>query len=85
MEFIKKIYERAKKVKKKILLPEGEERRVLEAVGVILKRKICIPVIIGNPGNISKISKSEGIDLKDIEIIDPAKYKNLEKYIDKKT
>lgn len=82
MEFIEKIYDRAKKVKKKIVLPEGEEKRVLKAVEIILEHDICIPTIIGNPDNILKISKSEGIDLKDVEILDPRKYKNLEKYVE---
>ena len=81
MEFINKIYESAKHAKKKILLPEGEEPRVLKAVDIILKKGICIPALIGNPDNISKIAKKEGIDLKSVEIIDNKNYKNLDKYI----
>lgn len=81
MQFLDTIYERAKKAKKKILLPEGEEVRVLKAVDVILKKGICIPALIGDPANILKISKRENIDLKDVEIIDNKKYKNLDRYI----
>jgi phosphate acetyltransferase len=81
MEFIEKIYERARKVKKRILLPEGEEPRVLKAVDSILKHDICFPVVIGNADKISTITKKEDIDLKTIEIIDNKKYKELEKYI----
>ncbi len=81
MEFIEKIYERAKKVKKKILLTEGEEIRVLKAVDSILKRQICLPVLIGNPDKILKIAKAEAIDLKAAEIIDRGKYPDLDKYV----
>jgi len=81
MEFLDTIYERAKKNKKKILLPEGEEVRVLKAVDIILKKGICIPTLIGDPVNISKISKRENIDLKDTEIIDNKKYKDLDKFV----
>ncbi|MFC1624490.1 phosphate acyltransferase, partial [Candidatus Omnitrophota bacterium] len=81
MDFIDKIYEQARKVKKKILLPEGEERRVLKAVGAILKRDICFPVLIGDPDKVLKISKDEGVDLKDIEIIDRKNYKRFDEYV----
>ena len=81
MEFIDKIYEGAKKARKKILLPEGEEIRVLKAVDIILKKEICVPTLIGDPGRILKIARSEGIDLRNVEIIDRQKYKNLDKYI----
>jgi len=81
MEFINKIYESAKKAKKKILLPEGEELRVLKAVDIILKKEIASLAVIGNPDNISKIAKKDAIDLKGVEIIDNKNYKNLDKYI----
>ncbi|MFC1509586.1 phosphate acetyltransferase [Candidatus Omnitrophota bacterium] len=81
MGFIESIYERAKNTKKRILLPEGEERRVLKAVDCILKRGICFPVLIGKPEKILKIASSEKIDLKHTEILDPGNYKNLDKYI----
>ncbi len=81
MEFINKIYENAKKTNKKILLPEGEEPRVLKAVDIILKNGLCTLALIGDPSNIVKIAKKDGVDLKDVEIIDNKKYKNLDKYI----
>jgi len=81
MEFIEKIYERARKVKKRILLPEGEEPRILRAVDFILKRDICLPVLIGDPDKISKISKTEGIDLDGATIINKKRYPNLDKYV----
>ena len=71
MEFIEKIYRRAKETKKRILFPEGEELRVLKAVHLILQHGICLPLLIGNPGRIAKICRDKGIDLKDTEIIDP--------------
>lgn len=81
MEFIKKIYECAKKTRKRILLPEGEEKRVLRAVEIILERDICLPVLMGDPDRILKISKSEKINLRHTEIIDAREYRNLDRYI----
>lgn len=81
MDFVEKIYERARKSKKRILLPEGEEPRVLKAVDFILKKDICEPVLIGNPDRISQAAKKEGVDLKSTRIIDNRKYDRLEKYV----
>ena len=82
MSFIEKIYDRARKVKKRILLPEGEEIRVLKAVAQIQERRICLPVVLGNPDKIFKLSKGEGIDLKGAEIVNYKECKNLDKYIE---
>lgn len=82
MSFIEKIYDRARKVKKRILLPEGEEIRVLKAVAQIQERRICLPVVLGNPDKIFKLSKGEGIDLKGAEIVNYKECKNLDEYIE---
>jgi phosphate acetyltransferase len=81
VEFLEKIYERAKKTKKKILLSEASDERVLRAIESILKSGILIPVLIGNPEEANKVAKKEGIDLKGLEIIDNKKSKDLDKYV----
>lgn len=81
MDFIEKIYKGARKSKKKIILPEGETPRVLRAVDIILKKGICLPVLLGDPGKISKISKEEGVNVSGSEIIDSGSYGNLDKYV----
>jgi len=81
MEFLEKIYERAGKTKKKILLSEPHDERVLRAIEGILKSGICVPVLIGDPLEANEVAKKEGIDLKGLEIIDNRKSKDLDKYI----
>lgn len=81
MEFLERLYEKAKDSKKRIVLPEGEEIRVLKALATILKRRLCRPTLIGDPDKISKISKAEAIDLKGVEIINCNRYEDLDKYI----
>ena len=81
MQFIDKLYEQAKKAKKRIILPEGEEVRVLKSLELILRHELCTPVLIGDPDKISKIVKKEKIDLRNAEIIDRKNYKNLDKYV----
>jgi phosphate acetyltransferase len=81
MEFIDKIYERARKAKKNIILPEGEDLRVLKAVDSILKSDICFPILLGDAVKIRGMAEKEGLDLKDTEIIDVRDSKKLEEYV----
>lgn len=81
MEFIEKVYDRARRSQKRILLPEGEEVRTLKAVETVLKERACVPIITGNPGRISDIAGKEGIDISGAEIIDIESPKYLEKYV----
>jgi phosphate acetyltransferase len=81
MEFLEKIYERSRKTKKKILLSEPHDERVLKAIESILKSGICTPVLIGNPEEANREAKKQGIDLKGLEIIDNKKSKDLDKYV----
>jgi phosphate acetyltransferase len=80
VEFIDKIYEGAVKAGKKIILPEGETIRVLKAAEGILKKNLCLPVILGDPGKIRGISKEHGIDIGKAEIIDNRSGRQLDKY-----
>jgi len=80
LEFLEKIYERSRKTKKKILLSEPHDERVLKAVESILKSGICTPVLIGDPEEANRAAKKQGIDLKGLEIIDNKKSKALDRY-----
>ena len=81
MEFLEKIYERARKTKKRILLSEPHDERVLRAIEGILKSGIAVPVLIGDPLAANEVAKKEGIDLTGLEIIDNKKSKDLDKYV----
>ncbi|MCX5688164.1 MAG: phosphate acetyltransferase [Candidatus Omnitrophica bacterium] len=81
MEFLEKIYERGRKIKKRILLSEPHDERVLRAIEGILKSGIAVPVLIGDPLVANEVAKKEGIDLKGLEIIDNRKSKDLDRYI----
>ena len=81
MEFLEKIYERSRHIKKKILLSEASDDRVIRAISDILKMDICVPVLIGDPEEANRIANKEGLDLKGLEIIDNRKSKGLDKYI----
>ena len=69
MNFIESVKERAKRDKKRIVLPESMDRRTMEAADTILREGIADITIIGTPEEISK--NSEGLDISRATIIDP--------------
>ena len=69
MNFIDIIKERARNDKKTIILPESMDRRVIEAAVEIEKEKIANIVLIGRESEI--LETASGLDISDINIIDP--------------
>ena len=81
MNFIESIKLRAKANKKKIVLPESMDRRVMEAAEIVLKDDIADLIIIGNDDEIAK--GAEGLDIGRATIINPANSELTETLIQK--
>ena len=61
----------------RIVLPEGEEPRTLEAAVICAKRNLAIPVLLGNPEVIADTITHLGLELpSNIEILDPQQYRD---------
>jgi phosphate acetyltransferase len=72
--------ELARQAKKRVVLPEGEEPRTIEAANICAERGIATPVLIGDPAEIRRVAESRGIVLSDgIEIVNPVTCR--EKYV----
>ncbi|WP_436956964.1 phosphate acetyltransferase [Staphylococcus sp. AS1337] len=55
----------------KIVLPEGEDERVLTAATQLQGTDYVTPVVLGNEANIKALANDKGLDIKNLEIIDP--------------
>lgn len=63
-----------------IVLPEGEDIRILQAAAS-LTQKACVKLtLLGNPETIADIAQNEGLDLGDCQIIDPVTSEHKEAY-----
>lgn len=69
MNFIERIKERAKSDKKRIVLPESMDKRVIEAAEKILREDLAEVVIVGKKEDILEIS--QGYDISKAIIVDP--------------
>lgn len=79
MSFIDTIIERAKKNKRRIILPESMDPRVLEAADYLVKHEICDVILIGNKERILKTYPMKGIEK--IQVIDPEESSYTESFI----
>ena len=55
----------------KIVLPEGEDERVLEAATQLQGTDYVSPILLGNESNIKALASDKGLEISDLEIIDP--------------
>ena len=80
MSFIDQIKERAKKEIKTIILPEATDIRILKATQIVKKEQYANVILVGDTEKVNEIARENNIDISGIEIINPEKSKNTEKY-----
>lgn len=81
MQFSEKMKNKAKSLQKRLILPEGDDKRVLKAASLVVEQSLAKQVIIlGNADDILKLAKEENICLRGIDIINPNTSDNLQKY-----
>lgn len=85
MAFIDGIFEKAKKDKKTIVLPESEDKRTLQAAEKILHDGIADIIMVGNEEKIQDGAHWLDLDLKGLKVINPLESDKTEGYIKKFT
>jgi len=71
MMFEHQLLEQARSEKRRVVLPEGTEARVLHAAEVLLRRGVCDLTLLGPVDQIRKKAADLGIDLGAAQLIDP--------------
>lgn len=71
MMFEHKLLETARSDKRRVVLPEGTEERVLRAADVLLRRGVCDLTLLGPVEQIRKKAADLGVDLTSAQLIDP--------------
>ncbi len=79
-KFIQDVLAKAKQYYKTIVLPEGEDLRVLKAAHMINEQKICKIILLGNEPQIKKDFINNGWNLEGIDIITPETSPKLPEY-----
>jgi len=72
MDILQKMLQRAQANPQRIVLPEGDEPRTLEAANLILRDKIAKLILIGDPDKIRQMAAENGYEhIGEAEIVDP--------------
>lgn len=73
--------QKARAGKKHIVLPEGEEERVLRAAEILVRRGIVDVTLLGNKKRITQKIGRLGLRMGQIHIIDPLSSSHLDRYV----
>ncbi|MBI4456122.1 MAG: phosphate acetyltransferase [Acidobacteria bacterium] len=71
MGLLEQIRRRAAQSLKKIVFPEAEEPRTLQAVARLAQDKLVVPVLVGDPDKIYRRAEKEKVALPAVEMVDP--------------
>lgn len=81
MDILKHMRERAQQNPQRIVLPEGDEPRTLEAANILLKDKVAKLILIGDPAKITAMAQENGYEyIKEATIVDPLSDAKMSEY-----
>jgi len=81
MTFTEKMTEKARKMGKTLVLPEGTESRTLKAARIVTDQKIAKMVfLVGKTEAVAKAAADAGISLEGISVVNPAESADLDTY-----
>lgn len=80
MTLIESIHEKAKKNRRRVVLPEGTEKRVLEAAAILAAEKLVDPVLLGVVEKVQELAHKVEIDLSGIEVVNPLADQEYQSY-----
>ncbi|MCR4440193.1 MAG: phosphate acetyltransferase [bacterium] len=80
MDLIAEIRAKAKRRIRRIVLPEGEEPRVIQAAQILHRDTLAKVILLGEPGRVRAKAKELNVQLEDTEIINPAASEHLQEF-----
>jgi phosphate acetyltransferase len=80
MRFILNVIEKMQRHPKRVVFPEGEEPRILQAARQFATLRMGAPILLGDPEKIQAVAADLKISLTDIRIINPTASEDLENF-----
>lgn len=80
MDLLDRLFDIARKRYRKIVLPEGDDARIVAAAARLKNEKIAQPILLGATGTIGTIAAQAGVSLDGITIVDPRSNAKLQSY-----
>ena len=80
MSLIERIREKARLNIRRIVLPEGDEPRTVEAAARVKAEGLAHPILLGDADAIAAVARDRRADIAGVEIVDPARSPELARY-----
>ena len=80
MRFIGNVIEKMQRHPKRVVFPEGDEPRILQAARQFHALRLGVPILLGDTSKIQALAKDLGVSLEGIRIINPATSEDLENF-----
>jgi phosphate acetyltransferase len=78
MTLLESIRERAKEVNQRLVFPEGNDPRVLQAASELVDQGVVQPILLGDQQEIAELAAQSNLSLVDIEIRNPSGAEDLD-------
>jgi phosphate acetyltransferase len=82
MDLLTTFRKKARENTKRIVLPEGNEPRIIKAAGIVLEEKLADLIILGKEEEIKSIAEKEGVSIEGADLIDPGSSELYEEFVD---
>ena len=66
-----------------VVLPEGRDDRIVQAARILKDRNLAQPILLAEPQQLESASKKAGVNVEDIQTIDPKNSDRLDAYVEK--
>jgi phosphate acetyltransferase len=80
MRFIGNVIEKLQRHPKRIVFPEGEEPRILQAARQFQALRLGAPILLGDHAKVRKAADDLGVSLEGIRVINPAESEELDNF-----
>jgi phosphate acetyltransferase len=80
MDLLAELFDSARQHLRKVVLPEGDDERVLAAACRLRRERIAIPIVLGDEAAIAQMASRAAFDVSGIEVIDPRRDARLGSY-----
>ena len=80
MDLLNKLFDIARQRNRKIVMPEGDDERIIAAAARLAREKIASPILLGHAQEITRIAGQHNVSLAGIEIADPPNDARLQRY-----
>ena len=80
MDLVEQFKERARQQPRRIVYPEGDDERMAAAAVACVEAGVAVPVLVGKADKVAAAAQAAGVDLGDIEVVEPKSSGKLEAY-----